>query len=324
MSVETIEDLLDQLQDLTSSGELESALRLVEEQRPHFPAHRRLIDYWRGVLYVRVGELDEAVSVFREAADSGLWYGETLLRNTPVFQPLQGHPEFEAVVQQHVEMRQGESERAFPLLTLRSEGRCKPGGTPCPLMIALHANAATARESVDFWRPAAASGWLVAAPQSSQAMWRGAYIWDDRETTEQEIVRHFGSLNEQYAVDQDKVILAGHSMGGEMAAWLALRGALAVRGFIAIGPAGPFMDNPESWRQLILEYPGYGLRGYILVGEEDVSADATAAAYFTDLMNAAGLPCELELVPHAGLDYAPEYEASILRALEFVGNPANP
>lgn len=318
MSIETFEELQTTLQDLYRLGELQQALALAEEQLPRFPEHRHLIDYWRSVLLVRMGNLEAAIEVFRRAAESGLWFGETLMRSTPAFHPLQSDPAFDEVVQRHIQMREEESELAFPLLTLRSEGRCKPGGVPCPLMIALHANAATAQASVDFWRPAAADGWLVAAPQSSQAMWRGAYIWDDRETTEQEIVRHFGSLNEQYAVDINRVVLAGHSMGGEMAVWLALRGALAVRGFIAIGPAGPFMDKPESWRQLIREYPGYGLRGYLLVGEEDTSTDPAACEFLVGLLNQAGLPCDMELVPHAGQDYAPEYEASIQRALDFV------
>jgi len=149
-------------------------------------------------------------------------------------------------------------------------------------------------------------------------MWKDAYVWDDRQAAEAEIQKHFADLTEKYAADPQRVVLVGHSMGGEMAIWLAIRGSIPNRGFVAFGPTGPFMAEPESWEKLVLEQPGTGLRGYFIVGEEDTSVSLEAVQMLVDILNEAGILCELELVPHAGHEFAPEFESSLLRALEFI------
>ena len=43
-------------------------------------------------------------------------------------------------------------------------------------------------------------------------------------------------------------------MGGEIAIWLALRGSIEARGFLAIGPGGPYMDNLAEWEPVLRDY----------------------------------------------------------------------
>lgn len=323
MAYPTFEDLQAELRRLYVEGELELAFQLAEDQMGSFPEYAHMLHYWRSVLAARLGEPARVAEALRGALDDNIWFGETVLRQTPAFQELQGQPAFEELVQAHGQYRSADALENYPLLTLRLPGRGGPGEEQLPLLIALHDNGVTAKDALEFWRPAAQNGWLVAVPQSSQAMWRGAYIWDDRQQAEAEILRHFGSLNEQYAVDTNRVVLAGHGMGAEIALWLALTWALPVRGAVALAPDGPWTNDPHTWRGLLADtagsgYPGGGLRAYMILGEEDTTVTPEIVEQLANLLNQGGIPTELELVPQAGHDDAELYESALLRALAFL------
>jgi len=318
MHYDSFEDFQQKIQANYSAGEFTSALELADAVRDDFPEHSHLIDYWRIAMAARTGDNQQAIQILEQVLQSDFWYGETLLRRSPSFMSLQGIPAFEELVDRNNRLRELDQEALYPLLILRSEGRCQHGDPPCPLLIGLHANAGTAQDSVEFWQPAAQAGWLVAAPQSDQAMWKGAYVWDDRELAEAQIKKHFETLLKNYACDPEQVVLAGHSLGGETAAWLAITGAVPARGFLAIGPAGPLSDNLQTWLPLIDQAGWSGLRGYVILGEEDESIQHDNLRSWVEMLNTNGIPTELEEVPHAGHEYAPEYESSLLRALDYL------
>jgi predicted esterase len=100
--------------------------------------------------------------------------------------------------------------------------------------------------------------------------------------------------------------------------WLALSEQIPAQGFIAFGPAGPLVDDPEQFQDLLFEAAKLGLRGYVIFGEEDESIPQENIRMLVDLLNATGTPTGLESVPHAGHDYDPVYDESMQRALEFI------
>lgn len=318
MHFESFEDFQQQIQASYAAGDFMAALELASLARQDFPEHAPLIDYWRIAMSARTGDEQQALALFEELLQTGFWYSENLLRRSPSFTSLQGVPAFEALVARNDQLRQLEQEALYPLLILRAQGRCQSGGPPCPLMIALHANAGAAHDSVAFWQPAAQAGWLVAAPQSSQALWKGAYVWDDREKAAAQVQQHYETLLKTYACDPQQVILAGHSLGGEVAAWLAISEEIPAKGFLAFGPSGPLSDDLQTWLPLVEKAGWSGLRGYVILGEEDESISRDNLRRWVEMLNTAGIPCELEEVPHAGQEYAPEYESSLLRALEYL------
>lgn len=316
-SYETFEDLTDNLETLFLRGAYQSALETAEANLAEFPEHQPLLHYWRMVFLCRLENYPQALAVLRECLEHDLWYSELILRQSPSFQPLQGQPEFEALVQAHIQRREQEARQTYPLLTLRPQGRCQEGGEPCPLFIGLHTNAGTMQTSLEFWKTPAASGWLTAAPQSTQAMWRGSYVWDDHEQSEREIRRHFENLRNQYPLDPERIVVAGHSMGGEIAAWLALRQALPACGFLAIGPGGPYLDNPEEWPALVDLAPA-SLRAAILIREKDRLILPEKIFQFAELLNQSGIPCQLEVIPGEGHGFDPAYVPAIQRALDWL------
>jgi len=311
------EDFQEHIQQLYQRQEYNQAYELAEKNAGVYPEQTPLVNYWRVCMAVRVGKQTEALQLLSNLLNSGFWYGETLLRKSPSLQPLQGHPRFEQLVEKNREQQAKDQEGLFPLITLRARGDCQDDEHPCPLLVALHGNGATAQSSVDFWKPAASAGWLVGIPQSSQAMWKDAYVWSDLEAARTEIEQHFSLLSRQYAVDAVHTVLAGHSMGGELAIWLALSGALEVRGVVAVGAGGPFMDNPEDWYELIQAFSGPPPRMYLIYGEADQTIPRQNIHVLADMLYKAGFACEVENLPGVGREYDPAYVAPFLRGLKF-------
>jgi len=311
----TFETLQRRLQEHYAQDEYNEAFTLAHKFRDAYPMHRHLLYYWCSTMAARLGDQDGAVSFLRQMQDTSFWYGEVLLRKSPSYSSLQGLPEFEALVERNRQLQQIDQEQALQLLTIRGEGRCMDELDPCPLLVGLHANSGNAQTSIDFWRPAASEGWLVAVPQSSQAMWKGAYVWDDMQVSTWQIQHDLKSLQEQYAIDPDQIILAGHSMGGELAAYLSLSGIIPSLGFIAFGPGGPYMENLEKWASIIEEAAGTGVQGYIIIGERDHTIPQDSIFEFVELLNQNSIRCQLEIVSGVAHDFVPEYEDSMLRAL---------
>src|SRR5512136_1790433 len=211
MEASTFDEIYSQLQDLYQDEEYLAALDMATQAVERFPEQRTVLDYWRMTLSARTGNPAQALSILQAALDSGCWYSELLLRRSPSLKALQGSPEFEALLARNQEAAERDQQVHFPLFTIRPQGKCQSGGPPCPLLVGLHTNGGNVQTSLDFWKPAATSGWLVAAPQSSQAIWKGAYVWDNRPIAETELKKHFVTLDERYAVDASRTVIAGHS-----------------------------------------------------------------------------------------------------------------
>lgn len=317
MEILTFEDLQREIQAFYHQGEYARAADLAEQYMARFPEQAPILYYWRSAMAARLGKTTQAVGLLQQVLNTGFWFGEPLLRRSPSFVALQGVPEFERLVSVNQHLRDTDPTLSYPLLTLRSQGRCQSGGEPCPLLIGLHDRAATARGSVDFWRAAATAGWLVAVPQSTQAMWKDAYTWDDREASSLQIQKHIKALQDKYAVDSQQIVLAGHGQGGEIAIWLNLTNAVSTQGFIVLNPAGILLADPESWIPLIRENQNTGLRGYFILGAEDESISHETVEALAEALDRGGIPTEIEEVSHAGHDFAPEYENALQRALDF-------
>jgi predicted esterase len=227
---------------------------------------------------------------------------------------VQGLTEFERLTAISLGRAAEAQAKARPeLITLEPAERM----TPCPLLIALHGNTSNAQAMASSWQPLVSQGWLVALPQSSQVGGFDGYVWNDQERAEREIREHDAALRVRYPVDRAKTIVAGFSMGASTAIWLALSGAVEARGFIAVGPGGPFMTQPDRWQPLAESSMAHNRRGYIIVGDQDSLSFEGSKALVKSLAD-SGFPCELEI--HAGLGHAfpPDFEKSLECALKFL------
>jgi len=318
MQAMTFEELQIQIQSFYQDGDFDAALDLANEQFEHFSEHSALLYYWRITMSARIGDLEGALTLLAQALESGNWFSDTLLRKSPSLEELQELGIFEQLVERNRALREQDQKDEYPIFTLRPQGKCLGSEEACPLLLALHANASTAQGSMSFWRPAALAGWLVAAPQSGQALFKGANVWDDYPHAAREVVTYLSNLKRQYNVDGERIVLAGHSMGAEISLRMALSGEINARGFVALYPEGPFMDDPPAWETTIRNGVDRNLRGVMIIGENDATISHEGALNLAERLTQAGLRCEVEIIGDAGHDFTERYEAVLLQALEFI------
>jgi acetyl esterase/lipase len=312
MSEPAIGAIEQEFHTLCSQAQYAAAYELATREAGRFPESAQAIVYnWRFCSACLMGDPALALRLIEEALAAGYWYGEADLREDADLASLQGLPEFERLIARSSQRRDAVLAQAKPRLKL-----IKPKGAtaPYPLLLALHGNNSNIASSERYWRAAAEHGWLVALPQSSQAMSEHGFGWNDHNWSVGEVVRHFATIQEDYAIDHEQVIVAGFSMGGGLAAWLALSGELPARGFIAIGP---FLDRVESVLPLLDAPRERPLRAYLVASQRDAYCYGVAQK-LAELLPTHGIACELELHPDLGHDFPPAFERSLIKGLDFI------
>jgi dienelactone hydrolase len=312
MSEPTVGTIEQEFFKLCSAGAYAEAYQLATRAAARFPASAQATVYnWRFCTASLMGELDLALRLLEEALDAGYWYGEADLREDQDLAALRSRPEFERLIARAGRRRDEVLAQAQPLLKVIVPAR---GTAPYPLLLALHGNSSNLAESERYWRSAAERGWLVALPQSSQAMGAHTYGWNDHDWAVCEIKQHAAAIAASYPIDPARSVVAGFSMGGGLAATLALGGELDACGFIGVGP---FLANVGSMRPLLEAPRRRPLRASLVASQRDEYC-YLVAQQLAALLPAHGIPCELELHPDLGHAFPPEFERSLLRGLDFI------
>jgi hypothetical protein len=298
-------------------------MNLIEDNEDFYPNEYLYLNYWKITMAAREENSDLAMDFLDKLIEEGLWISQFLLRSSPSLENLQDLVEYEPRVAAMAELERRERSQLLPLLTLHAESQCLEEKDPCPLLIGLHVDRNIALSSIPFWRDAATKGWLVGVPQSSQALWSGAYVWEDRDTAQHEIETHARELQKKYAVNRRKVVLGGHGAGGELAAWLPMAGGIDAVGFVAINPKGAWIDNENHFIRLLqLRFPE-NIRGAILVGAQDPELNLEQLQKLVDTFNMLDVPCQLKVLDGVGTEYSKAYDPAIQAALKFIlGNSA--
>ena len=317
MTFSTYADLNQKMIEHFQSGEFQQAFDLIEHEGGKFTAERLQVDYWRMCSAARVDNRAHVVNVADQFHKEGLWMGEIMWRLTPSFKSLQGDAEFERLVTESQKIHAQDAPSDNPVVLKHFPNKLSK---KTPLLIALHGNQNTAAGTLPFWKPAVNEGLALAVPQSTQAMFKGAFMWDELDISFGQVKTCLDALKQEIEFNESRVILGGHSMGGFVAIQMALTGELPVHGLIANGPALPFEDAPEALDNALLSAKERGLRAYFIMGDKDVDIEQDAIRVFVEKMRSAGIPCELEIVPGATHDYNPSYDAAIVNAVKFINS----
>lgn len=312
MSEPSIAAIEQEFHMLCSQGQYAGAYALATREAGRFPESAQAIVYnWRFCTACLMGDPALALRLIEDAIGAGHHYSAEALREDSDLAALQGLPEFEQLVERSAQLQQQAIAEAKPELKVVVPDA---GAAPYPWLLALHGNRSSLARSERYWRAAAEHGWLLALPQSSQAMGEQAYGWNDRHQAVREVTQHAATVREHYLVDQRRLVLAGFSMGGGLAAWLALSGELPARGFIAVGP---YLSNVDSLVPLLEARPRQPLRAYLVASQRDNYCYAVAQK-LAELLPRHDIQCELELHPDLGHDFPPEFERSLLNGLDFI------
>ena len=314
----TFPELAEQIQKHFAEETYAEGLSLASEKITAFPEEYPTINYWRICLAARLEQFDLANKFLETTLASGIWFADFLLRQSPSLVNIQGNPEFDRLAGISAKMREVDPVDELPLLVARPKDACDPGDPGCPAVIFLHSNMDTAQRNLEQWAHLSAQDWLVAIPQSNQALWAGAYTWADHETTKNQMDEHYLRIQTQYSIDTSQLIWGGFSMGAEMALTLVLNNDFPARGFVLLGPGGPKMDALDEWQPFIDRAAGRNLRGVIWMGEDDLTIPQNNVRKLVDRLNAAGVTTRLEVFPGLKHDYPDNFEVVAAEALDFI------
>ncbi len=304
---------------LIHEKQYERALEIITDESEQFPGVARTMNYHRICLAATLDDTPQALRVLEEMLEAGIYYPPVLLgadAEAPGLGPLLGLPKFEQLKAAHQERYREAMENAPPVLVTVAP-QPSPAAPP-PLLFATHGNVSHVENEIEHYRPVTAWGWLLAMPQSSQP-WgmEGRYAWGDWEVTKRQLKKYWALLSQRADYDPARIVTAGISKGGEVAVWLAMSGTIPARGFIAIAPGGPRIDEPERLFPSLEASREKGLRGYLIVGGQDTRCYETTMR-LAAFLKEQGIACELETHPDTGHWFPPDFESSLRRALEFI------
>jgi predicted esterase len=287
------------------------ALNFATHEFGRFPDQAPLLYHFRACMASCAGDGPLALRLLGESMDGGHWYSDRYWDDAD-FNLVKDDPEFARLRAISTERYAARRANSRPALAVESPD----ASGPLPLLWALHGNTQNSARAKTSWLPAVTLGWRLALPQSSQIVGHDSFVWDERDTREQELRDNWTSLSQQYAIDEQRTVIGGFSMGGETAIVTALTGVVPLRGFIAVAPGGPLTGQPEAWKPLIEAVQGRGVRGVIIIGGRDQLTGQTRT--LVKQLNAGGVPCELVEYAEMAHAYPPDFAERLPGWLDFV------
>jgi hypothetical protein len=301
----TFHELTNQMVTLYHQDRKEDALRLIEQHQDAFPEQAARLTYWRMCFLSLTGRIDDALSVFRQGLDAGLWWQNELFAD-PDLNAVRDLPEFQrlmTVSQEKYEEMQGTIEWDYAILLPEL-----PFSGKYPLLITLHGRNGNKESDLAQWELARQRGWLVLLVQSTQPVFQGAYHWDNPTRGLEDLLFYYGQVLQKYEIDPQRTIIAGFSQGSGMAIYTALRGSIPVRGFIGLG----------TWWADANELVGENknIRGYFITGEKDHTLDR--AREIQEVLRKNHIEFAEEVHPDLGHEFSTDFGTSFDKAIDFI------
>lgn len=292
----------------------QQALAEIEANAPSFsaPADVAKLIFWKACFLCRLEQPESALIAFQDGQRAGLWWSEMRLRYDEDLQPLQGNPAYEALIAESIR-RHGEAQ-AIERESIRLVSEPAPGSAaPYPCLLALHGYGGNAAETLPYWTPLTAHGWLVAALQSSQLADMNDYHWMDEAKAAQDVQRHLTELGQTYPLDSSRLAIGGFSNGGRTAVMLTLTGVIQAKYAISI------VSSLRVETLAALDWPTIQASGaprlLLIAGEKDEPTH-TRMLEQAALFKANGLDVTLQIVPGMGHVVPPDL---VTRMTDWLG-----
>jgi tetratricopeptide (TPR) repeat protein len=310
-----------QIKQLFQEKNYVKALEMIQSNFEHYSVHNILLHYWLMSLYARLGKFEESLNSFENSLEIGNWYSDFLLQDSNALNNFQVNPAFIELTRKNRQIREDDLQNTFKALITHSEDYCTSLESSCPLLVALHAEGSNAKIAINFWQDVAKLGWLVAAPQSHQALWKDAYLWIDRDLAEKEIIHQIKSLRDKYYTDPDMTIIAGRLTSVPIAIQTSFEHSTGIQGFIACDPPN-LNQELDKWSTLIENIPTRSLRGYFLLHENNNTEYIAEISHLVDTLTNIGIWSEMEIINNGIKDISTPLPKNILsRALTFLVSP---
>ena len=261
----------------------------------------------------RLGATAAAFDRLHEAARYG-WNDSERLQAFSELQPLRDAAEFASVLD---EVQQCESEQ---FVAYRAAGISANAKTP--LIIYLHGLGIGPRAEIPYWTHVADRLQLtVVCPKSERRFAPMLFGWNQPEVRDshspeyfdvamakQVIAESIQFAKNEYAIDEDRILLAGFSQGAGVAVRVLLEDPSNYQGGVLIGGLYQPVDS-------LLEHVSHDLHPEfrLIAGEVDPLKDRSER--LAQELRAAGLNCSLKVIPGVGHEYPPSDQATLRKAV---------
>jgi predicted esterase len=300
-------ELTDELMRFYTQHDYIGALALVDGKADLFPEKIARTTFWRMCLLSLCNRPKDVISVFRQGLDSGLWWAEGQFRD-PDLDAVRELPEFKTLVEEsNKKCIEAQAHISHDRAILVPDNIV----SELPLLIALHGRNGDKDYNLEYWEVARRRGWLVLSPQSRQALFDGAYCWDDNEQGLDDILFHVEEIVKAYKIDRRRIVIAGFSQGSGMGIYAALSGKVGARGFIGVGT---FIAEPDSLIPLASQTQP--VRGFFVTGGKDHTLDKAQA--IQKILKENRIQYTEEVFPDLGHAFPPDFEKTFDKAIGFI------
>lgn len=307
MNPMTFQRLTDEVMRLYADGKYADSLRLVEQNADRFPEQTARTTFWKMCLLSLCGRSKDVISVFQHGLDSDLWWAKSQFMDTDL-DAVRDLPEFKHLVAKSNSRCLEMQEYIKPNRTLLVP---ENASTELSLLICLHGRNGHNDSNLEHWKVACQCGWLVLLPQSRQAIYPGAYSWDNSEQGLHDILFHFDEIDKTYNINPKRIVVAGFSQGSGMAIYAALSGKVNTRGFIGVGT---FIAEPDSLIHLAGQ--AGSVRGYFVIGEKDYTLDKARA--IQQILKGNDIQFDEDIHSNLGHEFPPDFQKSFDKAIDFI------
>ena len=300
------------LSNLLARGELEQAYQLASQYMVALNDGFLRFNYLS--LAIRLGKIESALAWLENSLNSDHWFSVWFLRRTPDLQPLFNLPRFQRCAQ-----ILEEKEKDY-----WQQGKMKPltlvppsSPPPYPLLVGLHGNGFNTLDAVQQWACAPQQGWLSTFPLAPHLLACNKHWWDHHDENERHVLSHVQSIRSKFPVAENKLLWSGFSKGGEVAMYLALRGALGHKVFLTVGAGGYLHGEPERWRPII-EAASQEVRGIMMYGSYDIERGGNSGKVILSMLEDRGIAHKFIEYEAEGHEFPGDFDNRFQDAVAFL------
>lgn len=283
-------------------GKIEYGLSLVKEAEQVFPEREEKISFWKACAYSRLGNVEMAIAVLREARNKGVWWGPYPLMHDSDLKNLQGVEEFETIVSECNKIFERKEYGTPQFKTLGNE-QSSIG------ILSIHWRGSNIEDFAPYWT--GADEFYFGFPQSSQVYSTNLFCWDDAVRAEEEV-----DLASQRFLEErcfKNFIISGASQGGKLAIKRALTDTSGkIDGFIAVVPAIRDSLEIEEW----LKDANRKTKGVIITGDQDVYHPNIMA--LQPMFEHYGLDCKFFINEGVGHNFPKDFTPQLRESVKFI------